>query len=79
MKKSIFNNIRTIDINDYDPSKRYIINGECVGRHLIIVEKERLYPVYFLNQNYIRFNHGVINIHFLKQFLQHQHFRLNNC
>ena len=45
---------------------------------LVDIEKERLYPIYFLNQNYIRFNHGVINIDFLKQFLQHQHFRLNN-
>ena len=77
LNQNIHNNIHTIDTNDYDPNKKYIINAECVGRHIILVEKERLYPVYFLNQNYIRFNHAVINIDFLKQFLQQQHFRFN--
>ena len=78
LNQQLYNDIHPIDINDYDPNKRFIINAECVGRHIVLIEKERIYPIYVLNQNYIRFNHGIINIDFLHQFLQKQHFRLNN-
>ena len=50
LNQRLFNEIFTIDINDYDPSKDFIINAECIGRYLLLVEKERLYPIYLLNQ-----------------------------
>ena len=43
-----------------------------------LIEKDRVYPMYPLNQNYIRFNHCIINIDYLHQFLSNQKFRYNN-
>ena len=88
----IFNNGKEIMLNQilfnmknvisYDLSNlkfdTFIIDSRFVGTYVILIDGDRLYPIYILNQNYIRFNHCIVNTDQILTFLQLQQFRNNN-
>ena len=53
---------------------KFIINGKFIGSYLVLIDDQRIYPIYVLNQNYVRFNHNLVNIDQLISSLDHQDF-----
>ena len=72
-----FKNILSFDISNLN-FDQFIINAEFIGFFVVIIDKQRIYPIYILNQNYIRFNHSIINIQQLFAFLDIQRLRHDN-
>ena len=71
----LFKNFLSFDMSKLNLDK-FIINAEYIGHFMVIIDKQKIYPIYILNQNYIRFNHCIVNIKQLYVFLDLQ--RLNH-
>ena len=71
------NNIISYDISNLKFDK-FIIDGRFVGTYVLLINNDRLYPMYILNPNFIRFNHCIINVDQILTFIQLQQFRNNN-
>ena len=53
-------------------------NSTQTRSYVILIDGNRLYPIYILNQNYVRFNHCIVNTDQILTYLQLQQFRNNN-
>ena len=78
INKKIFNQLNLIDMKDYDKNVNYIIDSIFIGKYLVIKYKEKLFPIYVLNQNYVRFNNRIVNIGNLHHFVEKQRLEFGN-
>ena len=65
-------------MNKLDDRFKYIINPQFIGTYVVLLRDDKLLPVYILNQNYVRFNHCIVNVEAIFQFINKQQFRYNN-
>ena len=45
----------------YLKHEKFIVNARFIGTYVLLIDNDRLYPIYILNQNYIRFNQYIVN------------------
>ena len=77
LNSRIFDKILSFDMSRLKV-KKFIIDGKYIGSFVVLIDGKRIYPIYILNQNYVRFNHTIVNMDQLISFLDHQRFRHNN-
>ena len=67
-----------INLNILDNQFKYVINPKFIGTFVVLLYKDKLFPIYVLNQNYVRFNHCNVNVEVIFQFINKQQFRHYN-
>ena len=74
----LFNPWYYYNLNVMNQSMDYIINGKFIGMYVIIQWNAKFFPIYVLNQNYVRFNYDIVNISTIIKFIKNSLYNEGN-